>query len=193
MPVLKIIYTSTREGREGIAVASWFVTEARAHGKFEVDFVDLKEQALPLLDEPNHPVKRQYQHEHTKAWSRVVAAADAFVFVIPEYNYSMPPALLNALDYVFHEWHYTAAALVSYGGVSGGLRSAQMVRQVLPALRVMPLPVAVGVSYFAKQIAGGVFTPSEAQARSVTPMLDELLRWTEALAGLRAQKRSGLA
>ena len=86
MPQLRVIITSTREQRAGPSVAQWFVDVARRHGKLAVDAVDLKDVNLPLLDEPNHPMKRQYQHAHTKAWSQIVSEADAFVFVVPEYN-----------------------------------------------------------------------------------------------------------
>ena len=64
----------------------------------------------------------QSEHEHTKRWSRSVAAADAYVFVTPEYNYGTSPALLNALDYPVVEWGCKPAGVVSYGGVPGGLR-----------------------------------------------------------------------
>ncbi len=186
MPKLAIIISSTREGRQGPLVADWFAERARQHGKFEVSVVDLKEVNLPLLDEPNHPMKRQYTHEHTKAWSRIVAAADAFALVVPEYNYGMPPALLNAIDYLFYEWNYKAAAFVSYGGVSGGTRSVQMSKQVLTSLKVVPLPEAVSIPFFAKLIKDGKFDPGDTQDKPLTHMLDELLRWTNALAVLRS-------
>ena len=128
---LQVIFASTREGRQGFPIAEWVVERARAHGKFEPELVDLREVNLPLFDEPQHPRLRQYQHAHTKAWSAIVAAADAFVFVTPEYNYGMPPALLNAIDYLSAEWAYKPAAIVSYGGVSGGTRSAQMTKLML--------------------------------------------------------------
>jgi NAD(P)H-dependent FMN reductase len=34
---------------------------------------------LAIFDEPAHPRLRRYEHEHTKAWSARVDAADAFV------------------------------------------------------------------------------------------------------------------
>ena len=187
-PVLKlaVVITSTREERVGPSIARWFVERARAHGKFEIELVDLKEIGLPLLDEPKHPRLRQYQRAHTKAWSATVDSADAFVFVTPEYNYGMPPALLNAIDYLLHEWKYKPAAFVSYGGTSGGTRSVQMSKQVLTSVRVMPIPEAVAIPFFSKLIdAQGDFMGGEAYDKSAAGMLDELLRWAEALATLR--------
>ncbi len=169
MPKLKIIVTSTREKRRGLAVASWFAERARLHGRFELELVDLKTLNLPLLDEPNHPMQQTYEHEHTKAWSGIVSAADAFVFVVPEYNYGMPPALLNALDYLYAEWNYKAAAFVSYGGISGGLRSVQMAKSVLTTLKMMPIPEGVTLPFAMKSITdSGTFEPGEGIAISST-------------------------
>src|SRR5713226_9805342 len=130
MPKLSVVIASTRPGRAGLPIGEWFFARAQAHGGFDVQLVDLKEVDLPLLDEPKHPRLRDYQHEHTKKWSALVGGSDAFVFVTPEYNFSSPPALLNAIDYLFHEWAYKPAGFVSYGGVSGGIRSVQMTKLV---------------------------------------------------------------
>src|SRR5437588_355270 len=94
------ILCSTRPGRQGPAIADWFQEFARQHGKFEAELVDLAPVALPLFDEPKHPRFQKYQNEHTKKWSASVAAADAFVFVTPEYNFGPPPSLLNALNFL---------------------------------------------------------------------------------------------
>jgi NAD(P)H-dependent FMN reductase len=185
MPKLKVLVTSTREQRAGIAVAKWFDDRAREDGRFSVELVDLMEVALPMLDEPQHPMKQQYQHEHTKAWSKTVADGDAFVFVVPEYNYGMPPALLNALNYLYVEWNYKAAAFVSYGGISGGTRSVQMAKQVVTTLRMMPIPEAVTLPFFQKSIKDGVFEPGDAPKNALKTMFDELLKWSNALQVMR--------
>src|SRR5689334_9576236 len=103
MPVLHVVICSVREGRMGAPIAHWFMDAVSRHGKFEGKKIDLKEVALPLLSEPNHPRQKKYEQETTKRWSASVESADAFAFVTPEYNYGTPPALVNALDHVFHE------------------------------------------------------------------------------------------
>jgi NAD(P)H-dependent FMN reductase len=187
MPVLSIIVGSTREGRAGAAIASWFLEVARKHGGFQVELIDLKEMNLPLLDEPNHPRLRKYEHDHTHAWSAKVARSDAFVFVTPEYNHGPPPALLNALDYVYMEWNYKPAAFVSYGGVSGGTRSVQMTKLILNTLKVVPLVEAIALPHLSRQLdpATGAFPGGENYDQQARTMLDELLRWTSALKSLR--------
>jgi hypothetical protein len=75
---------------------------------------------------------------------------------------------------------------VSYGGASGGLRSVQMTKLLVTTLKMVPLTEAVSIPFFSQQLADGVFTGNDAQAKSAKTMLDELARWNGALATLRA-------
>lgn len=121
---LQVIIASTRPGRVGKPVGDWFVAQAKQDERFDVQVADLAEINLPFLDEPKHPAMQQYEHQHTRDWSARIAASDAFVFVEPEYNYGLCAPLKNALDFLFNEWAHKPAAIVSYGGVSAGLRAA---------------------------------------------------------------------
>jgi NAD(P)H-dependent FMN reductase len=84
---LKIVLASTRTGRKGPVVARWIMDTAKAHGAFEAELLDLAAINLPFMDEPEHPRLKQYTHAHTKAWSATIDSADAFIFVMPEYNF----------------------------------------------------------------------------------------------------------
>jgi len=149
---LEIVIVSTREHRQGPAVARWFRAQAEKHAGFELELVDLAEVNLPLLHEPHHPRLANYTHEHTNRWSAIVSRADAFVFVTPEYNYGSPPSLVNALDYLLREWAYKPVGFVSYGGISGGTRSVQMTKQIVTGLRMMPMVEAVNIPMFTQYI-----------------------------------------
>jgi NAD(P)H-dependent FMN reductase len=185
-PVLQVIAASTRPGRRGIAVARWLQRFAEEHGGFQVELIDLAEVGLPLFDEPRHPRLQQYAHQHTKDWSASVSRADAFAFVTPEYNHSFPASLKNALDYLSMEWADKPVGLVSYGGVSAGLRAATALKPVLAALRMVPVVEAVSVPFFAEHIdADGAFTPNPQLEAGGKAMLDELARLTTVLRGLR--------
>jgi NAD(P)H-dependent FMN reductase len=185
-PVLRIIIGSTRPGRVGPSVAAWIAEKARDHGGFDVEVADLAELDLPLFNEPNHPRLKQYVHQHTKDWSALVDASDAFVFVTPEYNYGFNAALKNAIDYLHSEWQYKAAGIVSYGGVAAGTRATQMLKQVLTALKIMPVPESVNIPFVFQHLdEDRRFKSTELIDASATAMLDELLKWTESLAELR--------
>jgi NAD(P)H-dependent FMN reductase len=140
-----------------------------------------------MFNEPEHPRLRKYEHEHTKAWSARIDRADAFVFVSPEYNFSTPPSLTNALDYLLHEWAYKPAGFVSYGGVSGGLRAAQMTKLTLTALKIVPLAEAVTIPFFTKFINAdtGAFEAEDTQNKAAQTMLNELVKWANALQAMR--------
>jgi len=186
MPKLAIVLASVRDGRGGEAIARWFVTRAKEHSQFDVELADLKELDLPILDEPHHPRLKKYVHDSTKRWSEIVGGSDAFVFVTPEYNYTIPPALVNALDTVYHEWTYKPVGFVSYGGISGGMRAVQTEKLMVTGFKMMPMVEAVNVPFFTQLIEGGVFKSNELHDKAVPVMLDELLRWADALKVLRA-------
>src|SRR5882757_4028498 len=174
MQRLSVVIASTRPGRAGLPIGKWFFERATEHGRFAVDLVDLAELALPLIDEPKHPRLAQYEREHTKRWSAIVRASDAFAFVTPEYNYGAPPSLLNALDYLFHEWSYKPAGFVSYGGISGGMRSVQMTKMILTSLKIVPLPESVTIQTYSQHLdANAVFQGTPAHDKAAGVMLDE--------------------
>lgn len=186
---LQVILVSTRPSRKGPLVAEWFMKQAREHGKFELELTDLAEVNLPMLDEPNHPRLAKYEHEHTKRWSATVDAADAFVFVTPEYDFGTPAVLANAIQFLVKEWAYKPAAFVSYGGVSAGTRGVQMTKQFLSAVRVAPLTEAVAIPFFAQHVdeATQTFDPGEVQEKAARVMLNELEKWAGALKVLRTK------
>ena len=187
-PVLRIIIGSTRPGRVGPSVASWIAERAREHGGFDVQVTDLADLNLPLLDEPNHPRLQQYTHQHTKDWSALVDASDAFIFVTPEYNHGFNAVVKNAIDYLHGEWQHKPAGIVSYGGVAAGTRATQMLKQVLTSVKIVPVVEAVNIPFVAQHLDEDKrFKSTELIDASATAMLDELLRWTESLAGLRAR------
>ncbi|MEU6106472.1 NADPH-dependent FMN reductase, partial [Streptomyces flaveolus] len=80
-------------------------------------------------------------------WSAEVAEADAFVFVMPEYNYGYNAELKNAIGYLHNEWQYKPVGMVSYGGVSAGTRAAQMIEQVVTTLKMTPVFEAVSIPF----------------------------------------------
>ena len=185
--VLQVVICSTRPGRKGPAVAAWVAEQARAHGQFAVELVAIADFDLRILDDAAHPRLGQYTQEATQRWSASVKRADAYVFVLPEYDFSMPASLLNALQCLYHEWTYKPAAFASYGGESGALRSVQMTKQVVTTFKMMPIVESVSIHDVGRHMdpANGVFTPGEKHPNAARAMLDELHRWAVALRAMR--------
>jgi NAD(P)H-dependent FMN reductase len=188
-PTLAIILASTRPGRAGEPVARWIEDAAREHDGFDVTLVDLAEVGLPFVDEPHHPILRQYTQQHTRDWSAVVEAADAFVFVTAEYNYGFPAPLKNALDFLFHEWQHKPVGIVSYGGVSAGTRAAQMLKQVLDGLRLTPVGPNVHIPFVMELIDDDALSANDIMEGAARAMLDELVRYEAFLRAPRASVR----
>lgn len=184
-PVLRIITCSTRPGRAGPVVAAWVAAAAAAEGGFVVESADLAELALPLMDEPAHPMLRDYQHDHTKRWSAVVSGADALILVTPEYDFFPPASVVNAVQYLFHEWAKRPVGIVSYGGLSGGLRATQVLRSLLGNVGAVTPPQSVVLPFFRNQIVEGAFQPTEVAQGSMKGMLKELAVWAGPLKAMR--------
>jgi len=186
MPILTIIVGSIRPGRAAQPIAEWFTDRARSHGGFDVDIADLAEIRLPLMEEPNHPRLRQYTSQHTHDWSARIDRADVIVFITPEYNYGYPATIKNAIDYLHQEWQDKPAGFVSYGGVAAGTRAVQQLKQVLTALKMVPVLESVNIPFHAQFIRDGRFHANDVLEQAATAMLDELLRIDGALRPLRA-------
>lgn len=183
---LTTVVASTRPGRVGRSVADWFTHRAAEHDQFESHTVDLHELALPFYDEPHPPALRQYTKSHTREWSRIVDASDAFVFVTPEYNGAFPAPLKNAWDYLVVEWQHKPAAFVSYGGVSAGTRAVQMGKQVVANLRMLPIGPTVSIPFVNELVEDGDFRPGKIHEAAAEQVLDELARTARVMGRLRS-------
>ena len=118
----------------------------------------------------------------------MVSAGDAYVFVMPEYNHGFSAPLKNALDYLYKEWEYKPVGFVSYGGISGGTRAVQMIKQVVTTFRMFPVAEAVNIPYVATYMdAGGNFRAPDGLEVAANKMLDVMARLTEALAPMRLE------
>lgn len=136
---LAVIVASVRSGRFGPTVSDWFASEARKHGSYEVDVIDLAEADHELpVSFPDFRASLPPRVARVRdSLSRRLTAADAFVIVTPEYNHSFPAPLKNTIDWFSSEWHAKPVGFVSYGGMAGGQRAVEQLRQVFPELHAV--------------------------------------------------------
>jgi NAD(P)H-dependent FMN reductase len=159
---LAVIIASTREGRLGPAVAAWFTDLAAARPDVSLDVVDLADLATPVGPR--------------------LAAADAFVVVTPEYNHSFPAPLKQVIDSFSVEWRAKPAAFVCYGGISGGLRAVEQLRQVFAELHVVTIRDTVSLHGVWSHVGpDGRLIEDAARAGAARAMLDRLVWWARAL------------
>ncbi len=187
---LKVISSTVRPGRKGPVIANWITEAAKAHGAFEVEFLDLGEINLPVMNEPVHPIMRQYEHEHTKQWSAKIDEADAFIFVTAEYDYSYPASLKNAIEYLVHEWNYKPSGIVSYSmGPFAGVRAVMSLKNDLLSLKNIGFAEMVNVPSYNQYInEEGIFTADEKLIAALNIMLNQLVRWTKGLKAIKEDK-----
>lgn len=165
---LDIIVASVRAGRVAPVVADWFAGTARRRPEFDVGVLDLAGTPLPqdLSGGPD-----------VEAFTRRIGAADAFVIVTSEYNHGYPAALKTAVDSVKREWRTKPVGFVSYGGLSGGLRAVEQLRQVLVEVHMVPVRESVSFHRVKHAFAADGSTSDGAAIDAAERMLDQLAWW----------------
>jgi NAD(P)H-dependent FMN reductase len=186
MTKIAIVTGSTRPGRNNKGVADWVLSQTAGRTDAEFELVDIADFNLPLLDEAYPAAYQNYQNDHTKAWSAKISEFDGFIFVTAEYNHTLTPALANALSYLNVEFNNKAAGIVSYGSM-GGARAAEHLRNVLSELQVAHVRNQVMFSLFTDFENFSEFKPTEQNAGTLAPMLDQLIPWTRAMEAVRAE------
>lgn len=183
---LAIILASTREGRFGSVVAQWFFTQAGQRDDMAVDLIDLAELGLPAVLGQASPA--------VKAYVERIDRADAFVVVTPEYNHGYPASLKQAIDPPHRQWWAKPVGFVSYGGMAGGLRAVEQLRQVFPELQAMTVrdTVSFHMAHSRFDEAGEPREPAGCNA-AAHQMLDQLVWWSGALRTARRTERTRLA
>lgn len=172
---LAIIIGSTREGRYADVIANWFAARAIERDDLEVDVVD-----VAALDLPVHFSRTG--SAALSAYAARIERAECFVVVTPEYNHSYPASLKHAIDLLDTEWQRKPVAFVSYGGVSGGLRAVEHLRQVFAELRAVTIRDTVSFhGPWGQFDAEGMLTEPAMAELATTTMLDDLVWWATAL------------
>ncbi|HLZ23481.1 MAG TPA: NAD(P)H-dependent oxidoreductase [Ktedonobacterales bacterium] len=191
-PKILIVLGSTRQNRQGAAVARWVTERASQRADADFELIDLKDWPLPFLESAVPPAFGQYDVA-ARPWADKVASADGYVFVTPEYNHGYPAVLKNALDHLYREWGHKPAAVASYGASSGGYRAAEQLRQVFVELRMVPVREQVGVPTVWEAFDEEGQVRDEGLVRAADTMLDELVWWAATLKPARAVRLAAAA
>ena len=183
---LAVVYGSTREGRLCDKVADWVAAQVASHPEFEIDRVDPL-----LLDLP--PRHEQNDGAAVGALRQRIAEADAFIVVTPEYNHGYPAALKQLIDSVGSEWQAKPVAFASYGGISGGLRAVEQLRQVFAELHAVTIRDGVSFANVWNLLdADDRLVGSPAAGDGAARMLAQLRWWARTLRDARAASPYGL-
>lgn len=142
-----ILNGSVREGRRADTVQNWIVPILREDPQLELDVVDLKEVDLPFFNESVTPdaAHGQFQNPKGTAWAKRVSDADAFIFLVAEYNHGPTAVLKNAIDWEYHGWNNKPVGFISYGGLVGGSRAVEQLKQIVLHVKLFPAPTVITI------------------------------------------------
>lgn len=177
MKKIVIVTGSVRPNSANAQVVS-SVTTALAAKNIKSDIADLKQMNLPFFDAPVPPSSEEFRPEDEAviAWTNRIATADGVVFVTPEYNHTMSPVQLNAIDWVGKEWKGKPVALIGYGWTSGGAQAHDTAREALEEVLGANVAKTQANLFFTKDInPDGTSLDGAALAAKIDPVLDELL------------------
>lgn len=174
-----IIIASVRTGRVGEAIGGWVRNHLGDRTDVMIDVVDVAETDVP--DE-----RGLQPGDDAPATTALLAAADAYVVVSPEYNHGYPAALKRFIDAHYSPWRRKTALVVSYGGGSGGVFAAEQLRGVFAELDVATTRRGIHLVHPWERLRGR-FDAGEEQVRALHAATADLLWWARALRAARRQ------
>ncbi|EPY52282.1 NADPH-dependent FMN reductase [Schizosaccharomyces cryophilus OY26] len=105
---------------------------------------------IPVLLPKEDPTP-YYQHATTRRWSSEIRKYDAVIFVAPQFNWSIPATLKNAIDFLCHEWNGKPTGIVSYGG-HGGTKAAAHLQDITRGLKMKAIPTTPALTITLKTL-----------------------------------------
>jgi NAD(P)H-dependent FMN reductase len=186
-----VFYGSYRSDRMGIRLAHFVVDGFRARGD-DVELIDAKQVALPMLDRMYKEYPKGEVPERLEKLAGQIRDADGFVFITGEYNWGVQPGLKNLTDHFLEEWFWRPAAIASYSaGRFSGARAATAWHGTLSEMGMVVVsstiavgPIAQTLSVEGKPLGEG----GKAVERAFPRFADDLAWWMEAAKTQRARK-----
>jgi NAD(P)H-dependent FMN reductase len=186
-----VFYGSYRVDRTGIRLARFIVNRLKAAGD-RVDLVDAQAVGLPMLDRMYKEYPTDTAPQAMKALAGQIRAADAFVFVVGEYNWGFQPGLKNLTDHFLEEWFWRPAAIASYSaGRLAGAHAAPMWHGTLSEMGMVVISSTLMVGSIGQTLDEHGEPSGEAGLaleRAFPRFADDLAWWAEAARGQRARK-----
>ena len=126
--------------------------------------------------------------ERVKLFKTRIKAADAILFVTPEYNYSIPGVLKNAIDWASRPFGDNSfegkpgGIMSASTGMLGGARAQYHLRQVLVFLNMHPLnKPEIFVTFAPQKFDDGGKLTDDKTRDFVRAYLETLVGWTRKL------------
>ena len=186
-----VFYGSYRTDRKGIRLADFAVRKLRDRGE-DAALIDAKAIGLPMLD---RMLKEYVSGTAPLPMQRLgaeIREADAFLFVVGEYNWGVQPGLKNLTDHFLEEWFWRPAAIASYSaGRLAGTRSSYAWHNTLSEMGMVVISSTLTVGTIVETLneAGEpIGEPGAALDRAFARLADDLAWWAEAAKTQRARR-----
>jgi NAD(P)H-dependent FMN reductase len=161
-----VFYGSYRVDRKGIGLARFIVSRLQERGDL-VEFIDAQAVALPMLDRMYKEFPKGGAPPAMEALAGKLRTADAFIFIVGEYNWGFQPGLKNLTDHFLEEWFWRPAAIASYSaGRFAGARSALLWHGTLSEMGMVVISSALAVG----PIGTTLTTTANRSARREAPL-----------------------
>jgi chromate reductase, NAD(P)H dehydrogenase (quinone) len=126
--------------------------------------------------------------ENVKEFKAKIKAADSILIASPEYNYSIPGVLKNAIDwasrpYGDNSWNEKPVAMMSAStGAIGGARAQYHLRQTFVFLNMKPInKPEVIVTFASQKINSEGKLTDETTRKYIKDLMESLVLWTKQL------------
>ena len=186
-----VLYGSYRTERKGIRLADFAMRKLRARGE-NAELIDAKTIGLPILDRMLKEYAPGTAPVALENLGAKIRDADAFLFVVGEYNWGMQPGLKNLTDHFLEEWYWRPAAIASYSaGRLSGTRSSYAWHNTLSEMGMVVISSTLTVGPIAETLdeAGEpIGKAGDALERAFPRFADDLAWWTEAAQNQRAKR-----
>jgi len=186
-----VFYGSYRSTRVGIRLATFVTSELCARGAL-AELIDAKQVDLPMLDRMYKEYPKGSAPPAMEALAGKIRAADAFVFVIGEYNWGPQPGLKNLTDHFLEEWYWRPAELVSYSpGRLSGARASSAWHPILSEMGIVVTSATLAVGPIEQTFdAQGqpIGEPGRLTKHAFAKVADDLAWWTSAARLQRQQE-----
>jgi NAD(P)H-dependent FMN reductase len=186
-----VFYGSYRATRIGIRMATFAVKQLHARGAVP-ELIDAREIGLPIIDRMYKEYPKGSAPPAMEELAQKIRAADAFVFVIGEYNWGPQPGLKNLTDHFLEEWFWRPAAIVSYSPSRlSGARASAAWHPILSEMGMVVISSTVAVGPLAETLDAQGEPIGEAghlTQKAFGRLADDLAWWTSAARNQHLQK-----
>lgn len=123
---IEIILGSARPDRQSDIIAAWAIRVLQTVEHLNIGTLDPRHFDLtPGVSQPD------LQHR--------IQQADGFIVLAPEYNHGYPGELKLLIDKAYSQWNAKPVGFIGYGGMAGGARSVEQLRQVFCELHAVTM------------------------------------------------------